>query len=275
VHDLEVGFFVATAHVINLAHAPGGEHAADGAAVVLHVEPVAHLQAVAVDGQRRAGQRLDDEQRNQFFGEVVGTVVVGAVGGEHRQAVAVVPGAHQVIAGGLAGAVGAVGLVGVLLGEGWLTGLEAAIDLVGAYVQEAKGGLLGRGQRRPVAAHGLEQLVGALHIGLDEGARAVQRAIDVAFGGEVEHGARPALGQQALHQGSVADAAVHELVPRIGLQAGEVFEVAGVGEQVEVDDRLVALGQPVEHEVAADESGTAGDKDGHVGGLRGAIKTDE
>ena len=130
-------------------------------------------------------------------------------------------------------------------------------------MQKAKGSLLGPGQRRPVAAHGLEQLIGALHIGLDEGARAVQRAIDVAFGGKVEHGARPVLGQQALHQSAVADAAVHKVVPRIALQAGKVFEVAGVSEQVEVDDRLVALSQPVKHEVAADESGTAGDEDGH------------
>ena len=79
--------------------------------MVLDVEPVAHLQAVAVDRQGLAGQRVDDDQRDQLFGEVVGAVVVGAIGGEHRQAVGVVPGAHQVVAGGLAGRVGAVGLV--------------------------------------------------------------------------------------------------------------------------------------------------------------------
>ena len=135
-------------------------------------------------------------------------------------------------------------------------------------MQEAKSGAFGCGQRRPVAAHGFEQFVAAQHIGLDEGTGAVQGAVHMAFGGEVEHGTRPVLGQQALHQSAVADAAVHKLVPRIALQAGEVFKVAGVGEQVEVDDRLVALGQPVEHEVAADESGTAGDEDGHVGVVR-------
>ena len=42
------------------------------------------------------------------------------------------------------------------------------------------------------------------------------------------------------------------------LQAGQVLQVAGEGEFVKVDDRLVGLGKPVEHEVAANEAGTAG-----------------
>jgi len=103
----------------------------------------------------------------------------------------------------------------VLLGEGGRAGLQAAIDFVGADVQEAKSRLIGSGQRRPVAAHGFEQFVAAQHIGLDEGAGAVQGSIHVAFGGEVEHGTRLVLGQQALHQGPIGYAAVHEAVPRV------------------------------------------------------------
>jgi hypothetical protein len=45
---------------------------------------------------------------------------------------------------------------------------------------------------------------------------------------------------------------------RVAVQAGEVLEVAGVGQLVEVDDRLVRLRQPVENKVAADEAGAAG-----------------
>ena len=43
-------------------------------------------------------------------------------------------------------------------------------------------------------------------------------------------------------------------------KASEVLEVAGVGERVEVDDGLIGLGQPVEDEVAADETGATGDE---------------
>jgi len=137
-HDFEVGFFVPAADVVGLAHAACGEHAADGAAVVLHVEPIADLPAVAVDRQGLARERMVDAQGDEFFGEVVGPVVVAAVGGEHGQTVGVVPGAHEVVAGGLARAVGAVGLVAVLLGERGRVCGERAIDFVGAHVQEAE-----------------------------------------------------------------------------------------------------------------------------------------
>ena len=84
--------------------------------------------------------------------------------------------------------------------------------------------------------------------------------VDVAFGSKVQHGAGPVLGQQAIDQRAVAQIPLHKHVPRIALKAGEVFQVAGVGEFVEVDNGLVRLGQPVEHEVAADEAGAAGDE---------------
>ena len=53
--DVEVGLLVPAADVVDLAYPARFEDAADGAAVVFHVEPVADLLAVAVDGQRLAG----------------------------------------------------------------------------------------------------------------------------------------------------------------------------------------------------------------------------
>ena len=44
------------------------------------------------------------------------------------------------------------------------------------------------------------------------------------------------------------------------LEGGEIFEVAGVGQCVEIDDRFLRLRQPVEDKIAADEAGAAGDK---------------
>ncbi|MNU01647.1 hypothetical protein D3C72_2451120 [compost metagenome] len=51
--------------------------------MVLYVEPVADLLAVAIDGQRLSGQRVVDDQWNQFLGEMVWSVVVRAIRGEH------------------------------------------------------------------------------------------------------------------------------------------------------------------------------------------------
>src|SRR6185312_14618578 len=50
-HDVQVGAFVLGADVVHLAGSPAGQHPVDGVAVVVDVDPVAHLQAVAVDGQ--------------------------------------------------------------------------------------------------------------------------------------------------------------------------------------------------------------------------------
>ena len=66
---------------------------------------------------------------------------------------------------------------------------ERAEDLVGRDVEEAEAA---RGARAasasPIAQRLLQQREGADDVGLDEFAGAVDRAVDMAFGGEVHHG---------------------------------------------------------------------------------------
>jgi hypothetical protein len=173
--------------------------------MVLDVEPVADLLAVTVDGQRLAGEGIVDAQRDELFREVVGAVVVGAVGGERRQAVGVVVGADS-----------------------------------------------------------FEQAEGADDVGLDEVFRAMDAAVDVRFGGEINDGARLVLGEQPGDKIEIADVALDEEVARVAAQGCEVLEIAGVGEHVEDEDGFIGLGQRVEDEVAADEASTAGDENSHI-----------
>ena len=279
IDDLDVGLFVPATDVVGLAQAAGFQHAAEGAAVVLHIQPVTDLHAVAVDGQVLAGQCVDDHQGDEFFGEMVGAVVVAAVGGQHGQAIGVVPGADQVVGCGFAGTVGAVWFVAVRLGKGRIVFAERAIDLVGGHVQKAerlpcrRGPCRGSrtlcaialfGQAHPISAHRLQQAEGAHDVGLDEVTGAVDGAVDVALGREVDHGAGLVLGQQAADQGGIANVALHKDVAFVALQAGQCLGVAGVGEFVEVDNGLVAACEPVKDKVSADEAGTAGDKNGHL-----------
>ena len=53
---------------------------------------------------------------------------------------------------------------------------------------------------------------GADDVGLDEVFRAVDRSIDVAFGGEIDHGADATLFEQLQHEFVVADVAMYEVV---------------------------------------------------------------
>ena len=134
---------------------------------------------------------------------------------------------------------------------------------------------LGSSQRRPERTGGFEQGEGALHIGVDEGAGPVDAAIDVAFSREVHHGARLVRGEQPIEQRAVGDVAVHKDMARIAVKRTQAFQIARVGQRIEVEHRLVGLGQPVEHEVGADEAGSACDKDhgGACGEWWGAADT--
>ena len=270
VHDVQIGHLVPAAHVVRLTRLAGFQHPANGAAMVFHIQPVAYLLAVAIDRQGFAGQRVHDHQRNEFFRKVQRAIVVGAVGGEHRQAIGMVVGAHQVVTGRLGGRIGAVGLVAVLLGEGRLALGKRPIHLVGGHMQQAKPRLVCTGQAAPIGTQRLQQVECAHDIGLDELCRAVDRAIHMRLSREVDDGAGSVLVQKAGKQRSIPKIAVHKHVACITVQTGEVLQVAGVGEFVQVDDRLVAGGQPVDHKIAADEAGAAGDKYGHVRGSRSA-----
>ena len=96
--DVDVLPLVEAADVVGVGRLALVEDEVDGACVVLDVEPVAHVLALAVDGQRLAVADVVDEEGNQFLGELIGAVVVGAVGDDDGHAVGVVEGAYEVVA---------------------------------------------------------------------------------------------------------------------------------------------------------------------------------
>ena len=99
VHHFQIRALAIATDIINLTHAAIGKHCPNGAAVVGHVKPVANLTAVAVNWQGLALEAVQDHQRYQFFRKLIRTIVVGAVGRERWQAIGVVVGPHEVIAG--------------------------------------------------------------------------------------------------------------------------------------------------------------------------------
>ena len=196
-HDLEVLHLGVAADVIGLADAAAREHARIGAAVVADVQPVAHVRAIAVHRQRLARQRVEDHQRDQLLRELARAVVVRAVRRQRRQAVGVVPRADEMVGRGLRGRVRAVRRVRRRLAERRIVGPKRAVDLVGRDVEEAEAlARLALGRARPVLARALEQPERADDVGLDERRRAVDRAVDVGLGGEVDDRARPVPRQQ-------------------------------------------------------------------------------
>src|SRR5690606_23364228 len=118
------------------------------------------------DRQRLAIQRVEDDQRDQLLGEVIGAVVVRAVGDQHRQAVGALPGTDQMVGRSLAGRIGRAGRVGRGLGEQVVDAVQVAVHLVGGNVVEAEGFTTAFRQALPVGAGGFQQLVGTDDVGL-------------------------------------------------------------------------------------------------------------
>ena len=85
----------------------------------------------------------------------------------------------------------------------------------------------------------------------------------MAFGGEVHDGARAVLLQQTGDQPTITDVAARQGMTSVTSQCREIANVTSVSQFVEIDHRLVLFREPVQHEVGANESGTAGDENGH------------
>lgn len=182
VDDLQVGPLAAAPDVVHLAQTTLFEHHPQSATVVLHEQPIADIPAVAVYGEPFPFERVQDHQRNQFLGELIGAVVVRAVRDERRQAVGVVVGADEMIRSGLRGGIGRIGSIGSLLGE--VAGRpERPVDFVGGDMQEPKPLAGFRFERRPVLSSGIEQADGPDDIGLNERRRPIDRPVHMGFGG--------------------------------------------------------------------------------------------
>ena len=109
-----------------------------------------------------------------------------------------------------------------------------------------------------MAAGGLEQAVGALDVGADEGGGVGDGVVVVGLGGEMDDGV--GARDEAVDELRIADVAHHEL----GSGIGEVLAAPRVGERIEhghAHAGLLAL-QPM-HERRPDEAGTACDQQVH------------
>src|SRR5690606_8915818 len=161
----------------------------------------------------------------------------------------------QQVRTGLGGRVRGAGGDRLLLGPG--AGLDRAVDLVGGDVHEPV---------HPVPQRGVEQHLGADHVGGDERRRALDGAVDVRLGREVHH--QVLTRHHLVDHGRVADVTDHEPQPRRTGDRVEVRGVAGVGELVQhghlgAGGLRVRVGQHAPDVVRPDDAGAAGDQDPH------------
>jgi len=100
VHDIEVRPLVVTADVIDLTGRAGFQNAGDAPRMVLNIQPVANIAAVAIHGDHAPIENPRQTQRNQLLRKMVGPVVVRAVTRGDLQAIGVLVGAHEMVTAG-------------------------------------------------------------------------------------------------------------------------------------------------------------------------------
>ena len=77
------------------------EDQVDSTCVVDDIEPVTHILALSIDGQRLTMTDIVDEEGDQLLWELIGTIVIRAVGHQCRHPIGIVVRTDKVVAGSL------------------------------------------------------------------------------------------------------------------------------------------------------------------------------
>ena len=255
--DVDVGALIVATDVVDLADAALLQDQVDGMAVVLDIEPVADVLAVAVNRQLLVGQRVDDHQRDKLLREVVRAVIVRAARDRHRNLVGAVVGHDEQVSAGLRSRIRARRLEVRLLREEEIRAVErqVAVDLVRRDLMVAVDAVL---------AAGVKQHARADDIRLQEDLRILDGAVDMRLRREVDDDVRLLLLEDAVDRTAVCDVRTDELEIILLHRTFKRLEVARVRQLVDADDAVARmLLEHVVNEVRANEAGTAGHDNRH------------
>ena len=228
---------------VGLADPALGQDRPHAAGMVLGVDPVAYVLALAVQLRSLALEDVRDLAGDELLHMLVWAVVVRAVGNCGPQAVRAGPRAHQHVGRGLRARVRAGRMIrGGLRELGRIIQSEVAIHLVGAHVVVAD----------PILPDRLEQAERALHVRPQERLRIRDRIVVMGLGRVVHD--RIVARHDPVEQLGVADVAVHEL-DTILRQARDILDVARIGQGIQhghMHVRMVV--DHVMHEIRTDET---------------------
>ena len=256
VHQKDVFPFVLAAHIVGSPKMAPFQNRPDGAVVVVHKEPVADIASVAVDGQRFFLFDVEDHQRDQFLGKLVGTIVVGAVGEGNRQAIGMPVGHYQAVRGGLGRRIGAVWIVRRILKEEPFIP-QGPVDLIGADMMEK--------DVVPVFPEGPyrhQQGECPLDVGPDELARAADGTVHMRFGSEMYQRIDLMFFKNRRNCLKITDIGLFKRIPfaaPLFNDIGHIFRITGIGQLIQIHNlsRKIRFLKKIPYKIGADESGAA------------------
>ena len=243
----DVVAFPVRADQVGLAQTALGQDGPHAGGVVVRMDPVAHVLAIAVQLRAKTLEDIRDLARDELLHMLEGTVVVRAVRDRGADAVRARPRAHQHVRRRLRGRIRAGRMVWGMLRElRRIVQGEVAVHLVRAHVVVAHVVLAGR----------LQEAERALHVGLQERFRICDGIVVVRLGRVMHDRVMPR--HDFVEQVRVADVAHHELHTVLG-QARDVLRIARVRELVQNGDMHVRMVvHHVMHEIRSDETAATG-----------------
>ena len=253
--DLDVGFFVMAAEVVDLADSSLFQHRQNAAAMILDVQPVADVEPLSVNRELFVVGCVVDHQGDQLFRELIGTVIVAATRNGHGQLVRAVVGEHKKIGARFAGRIRARRVDRRVFVEKQVRSVERQItvDFVGADLVETL---------NPEFAASIHQDLRSENVGFEEDPGVLDRAVHVGFRREVHHDVGSLLFKDAVDAVPVPDVGLVEDVVRVLQFFLDGGRVGGIRQRIDVyDPPLGSFFQKQLAETVADKAGAAGDED--------------
>ena len=221
------------------------------------MQPVADVFTRSINRERLPLNCVQGHQRNQFFRELAGTVIIRAIRNHSRQTIRFMKSTDKMITRRLGSGVRAVGRELGFFRKGRIRHGKRPEHFVCRNVMEAESALLFRLKAVPPVFHAAKQDAGAHHIGADKGVRINNGPVNVALRGEVHHRVRLIFRKNLPQQLFVTDIAVDKHVVRIALDILQIHQVAGIGELIEINN-FVARGNSLKNETGTNKTGSSG-----------------
>ena len=83
-YNVDILLLIVSTDIINLTNTTVMDNQINRFAVILHIQPVTHIQTFTIYRQRFVSQRIDDHQRNQFLRKMIRSVVIGTTADRNR-----------------------------------------------------------------------------------------------------------------------------------------------------------------------------------------------
>ena len=243
----DVILFAVRADQIRLADTALGQDCPHARAVVLGMDPVAHVQSLAVQLRTLTVQDVRDLTRDELLHMLEGTVVVRAVRDRGMDAVRARPRAHQHVRGGLRRRIRRARMVRRMLREPRrIIQREVPVHLVRAHMMVTDAVLPDR----------LQQTERALHIRPQKRFRIRDAVVIMRLGGVMHD--RVMARHDTVQQIRIADV-THDQFHTVLGQARDVLRIARVRELVQNGDMHVRMVvHHVMHEIRSDETAATG-----------------